>query len=368
MKVQRFEMERWQSTHEGTVKYNLSESGVEPVRLGDLLEEEDLANLLQTPLGYAETRGSEQLRSAIATLYPSCGPDNVLITTGSSEANLLASLATMERGSRVVTVLPNYMQVWGLAKSIGCETRELRLREERGWQPSEADVEASVLPGTRAISLSNPNNPTGTRLTRESMRAIIDAASREEAWVLSDEVYRGAEREGDLTPTLWGEYDRVLVTSGLSKAFGLPGLRLGWICGQKQVIEELWSIHDYTTISNSKITEALGTWVMTRWRERLWNRSREVIQRNYPVLESFVERSGLSWVPPQAGAVALLRYPWGVGSVELAQEALRRDVLLVPGSHFGEEGFLRLGFGMDLRTLKEGLNRLESLFAEVGAG
>ncbi len=349
------------------MRFNLAESGVEPMRLVDLLREEDLRDLLHSPLGYSETRGSEQLRGAIASLYPGCEPDNVLVTTGSAEANFLASLGTMERGAPVVAVLPNYAQVWGLARSLGCDVKELRLIEERGWQPLEEDVKESVLRGTQAIVFSNPNNPTGTRLTEDSRRAIIDAASEEDAWILSDEVYRGAERGGDLTLTFWGEYSKVLVTSGVSKAFGLPGLRLGWVCGPREMIEELWSFHDYTTIAISKITETLGTLVMTHWREKLWSRARDVIRRNFPIVRSFVERTGLMWTPPEAGAIALLKYPWQISSMELADMALKKGVLLVPGSHFLEEGYLRLGFGSDLETLEGGLGRVEALFREVVA-
>lgn len=364
----RFEMERWQSTYERGVKFNLSESGIEPITLRELLDEEEVRAILKLPLGYAETRGSEHLRSVIASLYEDCGPENILATTGTSEANFLAALGTMGRGSRVVTILPNYMQVWGIARFLGCEVEELRLREEAGWQPDEEDVKGSVRPGTRAIALSNPNNPTGARLTEESRRAINDAASEADAWIISDEVYRGAERKGDLSPTLWGEYENVLVTSGLSKAFGLPGLRLGWICGPRDIIEELWSIHDYTTIAINKITEAVGALVLARWREKLWARGREIIRRNFPLLREFVERTGLAWVPPEAGAIAFLRYPWEMPSIELAKRALQRDVLLVPGSQFREEGYLRVGFGMDSEVLERGLARLESLFEEVDAG
>ncbi len=366
MKLRPFEMERWQSEYEHVTSFNLSESGVEPVRLGDLLGEEDFGTLLKTPLGYAETRGSEALREAIASLYPDCEPENVLVTTGTAEANLIAALGTMERGSRVVTVLPNYMQVWGLAKSLGCKVDPLRLREERGWQPSQEDTKAKLRTGTDVVSLSNPNNPTGTCLTEESTKAITDGAEDARAWILSDEVYRGAELEGSLTPTLWGTHDRVLVTSGLSKAFGLAGLRLGWICGPRDTIRELWAIHDYTTIALSKISEVVGTRALVHWRDRLLTRTRDILRRNLPVLRGFVERCGLAWVPPAAGAIAFLRYPWKLPSLSVAERALKRDVLVVPGSHFQEEGYLRVGYGMEAEILEGGLRELRAVFGEVG--
>jgi aspartate/methionine/tyrosine aminotransferase len=316
-------------------------------------------------MGYAETRGSPELREAISSLYPECGPENILVTTGTSEANFLAALGTMERDARVVTVLPNYMQVWGLATSLGCRVEVLRLREEAGWQPLEEDVKEVIGRDTLAVSLSNPNNPTGIRLTDESRKAIVDAASDAGAWILSDEVYRGAERDGEMTRSFWSEHDRVLVTSGLSKAFGLPGLRVGWICGPQEAIDELWSLHDYTTIALSKVTEALGTLALARRRDQLISRARDIIRRNFPYLEAFVERAGLSWVPPEAGAIAFIGYPWRMPSEELARMALARDILIVPGSHFHEEGHIRLGFGMETDMLEGGLRMLEALLQEV---
>ena len=197
------------------------------------------------------------LRKAVADLYPDCGPENVLVTTGSAEANLLSVLATADRASPFVTVLPNYMQVWGLARSWTKHV-PLPLREELGWQPPEEAVTEAVGPGTTAIALSHPNNPTGVPLSGTSRRALIDAAEDADAWILSDEVYRGAERVGDETPSFWGETEKVVVTSGLSKAYGLPGLRLGWACAPASLVDRLWTLHDYTTIAVNKLADLLA--------------------------------------------------------------------------------------------------------------
>lgn len=365
VKLEPFEMERWQSTHENEVSFNLSESGVEPLSLGDLLSEEDVARLLDARLGYPETRGSVALREAIASLYPDAGPENILTTNGTSEANLTTALWSMEMDARFVAILPNYMQMWGLARSLQCRVMELFLEEKLGWQPSMEKMEQAMAFGPRAVSLSNPNNPTGSRLDSGSRRALLEAAEDAGAWLLCDEVYRGAEKDGLLTPSLWGEYEKVLVTSGLSKTFGLPGLRLGWICGPLEVIEDLWAVHDYTSIAISKVTELLGALAVSRWGEAR-DRARRIINGNLPLLESFVRQAGLSWKPPEAGAVAFVRYPWKLPSREIADRALKRDVLIVPGSHFGMEGYLRIGYGMERRILKGGLERLGGVLEDLG--
>lgn len=355
-------MERWQSTWEHRVDHNLSESGVEPLVLGDLLKEEDVRALLTAPLTYGETQGAEPLREIVAGFYPDCGPENVLLTTGTAEANFLTALATVEPGAPFVAVLPNYMQVWGVARSLGAAVVELGLREDRAWQLAPEEVQEALAEGPTAVALSNPNNPTGACLDPAGVRPLLDGVEDAGAWLLCDEVYRGAERVGGPVETLWGRSDRVVVTSGLSKAFGLPGLRLGWVVGPEDFVEELWGLHDYTTIAISRLTEALAARILPEWWTRLHERARSILRENFPRLEAFVERNGLAWVPPRAGAIAFVRYPWDLPSSELAERARRHGVLVVPGAHFRREGYLRLGYGMEASDLEAGLARLEEVF------
>lgn len=361
MKPPVFEMERWQSLHEHEVPFNLAESGVAPLPLGDLLEEADVKALLQEPLAYAETQGAHDLREAIAALYPGSTAENVLVTTGTSEANFLAAVGTLSAEGEAVMVLPNYLQVWGLATTLASRVRELPLRKADGWQPSMEEAQERISAATEVIALSHPNNPTGTRLSEEVRRGLVDLAEGADAWILADEVYRGAEREGERTPSFWGTTEKVLITSGLSKAFGLPGLRLGWICGPTDTVARLWALHDYTTIAITTITTVLGVRAVRDWRPRLWARARRILQENFPALEAFVKRNDLPWVPPEAGAIGFVGYPEATASMEIAERAREAGVLLVPGSHFAHEGYLRIGFGMELATLQEGLRRLEEV-------
>ena len=362
MKWVPFAMERWQSTWEHRVDHNLSESGVEPLGLDDLLGEADLRDVLKTPMTYAETQGAEPLREVVAGFYPDCDPENVLLTTGTSEANFLTALATAERGAPFVAVLPNYMQVWGVARSLGASMVELGLREDLAWQLDPEEIRRALAGGPTAVALSNPNNPTGACLEGDGVSALLDGAEDAGSWVLSDEVYRGAERVGGPVETLWGRSDRVVVTSGLSKAFGLPGLRLGWVVGPEDFVEELWGLHDYTTIAISRLTEALAARVLPDGWERLHERARSLIRDNFPLLEAFVERNDLHWVPPRAGAIAFVRYPWDRPSEDLAERARHHGVLVVPGAHFHREGYLRLGYGMEPSALEAGLAGLEEVF------
>ncbi|MDH4064533.1 MAG: aminotransferase class I/II-fold pyridoxal phosphate-dependent enzyme, partial [Acidobacteriota bacterium] len=252
MQVEQFAMERMQSTYENLVEYNLSESGVRPLSSRELLSDAAaLEGLLDQPLAYTQSNGTPELRAAIAGLYPGATVEHVEVTNGGSEANYVATWRLVEPGDDVVMLLPNYMQTWGLARAFGGHVREWPLVEDHAAGRWRADVDALdtlVTPRTKLIVICNPNNPTGARLTSADLDAVANAADRVGAWILSDEIYRGAERDGVETGSMWGRSARVIVTSGLSKAYGLPGLRVGWVVAPPSMAASLWSYHDHTTI------------------------------------------------------------------------------------------------------------------------
>ncbi|MFC1583076.1 aminotransferase class I/II-fold pyridoxal phosphate-dependent enzyme, partial [Candidatus Neomarinimicrobiota bacterium] len=223
---QPFLMERMMSKYEQLVEYNLTESGVYPVLLDDLLDRDParIEGLLSTRLNYAHAEGIPELREHIAALYPGAGPENVLVTVGAIEANYISIQTLLRRGEAISIMLPNYMQIWGIAKNMGLDVSEFNLLEEQSWALDRDGLNESVTNSTRLIAVCNPNNPTGHILTDSEMDAIITAADHVGAWILADEVYRGAERTTDVeTPSFYGLYDKVVATGSLSKAYGLPG-------------------------------------------------------------------------------------------------------------------------------------------------
>src|SRR5437867_3041718 len=260
MKLEQFAMERMQSTYENQVEFNLSESGVHPLRLGELVD--DAASreaLLNEGLRYTQSNGTWPLRASIAAIYPGATTDHVQVTNGGSEANYITTWNLVEPGDDVVLMVPNYMQTWGLARAFGAAIREWPLVESPGgWRVDVAALDRLVSPRTKLIIICNPNNPTGARFDAADLDAIASIAGRSGAWVLSDEIYRGAELDGRETPSMWGRHDRVIVTSGLSKAYALPGLRVGWVVAPPALIARLWSYHDYTTISPGALSDALA--------------------------------------------------------------------------------------------------------------
>jgi len=370
MRLDKFEMERLQSTWENRVKFNLSESSVHPMSPKELVPDaEYLERLLEMPLIYNQSNGTDELRSTIAAAYPGATLDHVEVTNGGSEANFVSIYAMLEPGDEAVIILPNYQQIWGLINSFGMKVKTVRLQEERRWALDLAELEAAVSPRTRMIILCNPNNPTGAILTTEEMDAIVRIAAGSGAWILADEIYQGSERDGRTTPTFWGRYDRVIITNGLSKAFGLPGLRIGWIVAPKDIIAKTWSYHDYTTIAPGTLSDCLARIALApEGRKRCLERTRNICRKNFPLFHSWMESHGslFRMVEPKAGAIAYVRYDLSVNSTVLIERLLReKSVLVVPGDHFGMDRYLRIGYGPPPEYLRQALDLIHEVISDL---
>jgi aspartate/methionine/tyrosine aminotransferase len=369
MRLDKFEMERLQSTCENRVKYNLSESSVHPMSTRELVpDREFLEHLMDTPLIYNQSNGTDELRAIIAAHYPGATLDHVEVTNGGSEANFVSIYATLEPGDEAVIVLPNYQQIWGMIRSFGMVVKEVRLREDLNWALDLAELEAAASPRTRMIIVCNPNNPTGAILTAAEMDAIVRIAARSGAWILCDEIYQGSERDGQMTPTFWGKYDKVIITNGLSKAYGLPGLRIGWIVAPKDRIAKTWSYHDYTTIAPGTLSDCLARIALApEGRMRCLERTRDICRKNFPLFRSWMESHGslFRMVEPKAGAIAYVRYDLAVNSTVLIERLLKeKSVLVVPGDHFGMDQYLRIGYGPPPEYLQQGLEHVRDIIAD----
>ena len=380
MRIDRFQMERTQSLYENEVRWNLSESGVLPLRVEELLEgEAGRGEFLETALKYPEANGSKLLRERIALFYPGATVDNVLVTTGTSEANYTTLWGLLEKGDRAAIMLPSYLQGWGLARAYAAKADAFRLVESRTgsarrWALDTDSLKKAVTRRTRVVMVTNPNNPTGAVLTESEMDAVVEAARSVGAWIVSDEVYRGAEVGTDApspSPSFWGRYGKVIVTAGLSKAFGLPGLRIGWILAAPAQAARLWSYQDYTTLTPTMLSDRLARLAMEpKRRDEILARTRSIVRRQLPAVEAWVggHEGVLDLIPPRAGAIALVRYRLPIGSVALF-EKLRKEksVLITPGGHFGIGKYLRIGYGYDPGKVREGLSRIDELIEEFGS-
>jgi aspartate/methionine/tyrosine aminotransferase len=370
---QPFLMERMMSKFEQDVDYNLSESGVHPLLVSELLAGDPggVDRLLRTDLNYPHVNGIPELRQNIARTYDGAGPDNVLVTVGAAEANYISVCTLLSPGDEIVVMLPNYMQIWGIAKNHDLKLSTFRLREETGWAPDIAELESVLTPDTRLIAVCNPNNPTGRTLTESEMDAIVACADRVGAWILADEVYRGANRTTDQeNPSFYGRYDKVLAIGSTSKAYGLPGLRIGWVVAPPETIDAIWARHEYVTISATMLSNQLAAIALSpEVRPHLLQRTRDYIRKGYPVLEGWMNShtDTFSVRPPDAAAIAFVRYHLDINSSEFT-ERLRKEksVLIVPGDHFGMDHFLRISFGLPRDYLVKALDRIHELIVELG--
>jgi aspartate/methionine/tyrosine aminotransferase len=371
MKVEQFAMERMQSTWENLVDFNLSESGVHPLTPRELVED-DLNAVLDQPLVYTQSNGTIELRTQIAGLYPGASVDHIEVTNGGSEANYIVVWRLIEPGDEVALLVPNYMQTFGLARAFGATIREWPLVADRvagRWRPDLETLARVVSPRTKLIIVCTPNNPTGARLTSAELDEIARIAGRHGSWVLSDEVYRGAELDGEESPSMWGRYDRTIVTSGLSKAYGLPGLRIGWIAAPASFVASTWTYHDYTTIAPAALSDRLARIALRPERRvRLLERTRGILRANLPLIETWLaeHNPAFSWIRPEAGAIFYVRYNYSVNSTELVTRLREtKSVLIVPGDHFGMDGYLRVGYGERPDYLSAGLTRVHEVLTSL---
>ncbi len=369
MKIETFELERRQSLWENFVDYNLTESGIHPFTLEELLNLDQLEELFNIRIGYGQTNGSIGLRDAISNLYPTSSIDNILVTNGSAEANFISIWSILEKDEDYVVMLPNYMQTWGLAQSFGTNVRPFYLKEELNWQPDLDELKDAITSNTKMISVCNPNNPTGSILNGEAMNCIIDLAQDVDAFIHSDEVYRGAELDGKEIETFYGKYDKVIAVAGLSKAYSLPGLRMGWIVAPEDIAAKAWAYHDYTTISPCVLSQQIAEWALQNdKREMILTRNRKILNENLEFFLDWVEtrKHLFSFIPQKAGAMSFVRYNLDINSTELTEQLRKeKSLLIVAGDCFGMDGYLRIGIGSEKDYLLKGLERFAELLEEL---
>ncbi len=375
MKFERFELERIQSEWEHRVKYNLAESGVMALRLCDIIDDADFQrNFLKQSLGYPQTNGTIPLRELISSQYGDFTADHVTVTNGCAEANFITLLGLRQQHddrNEMVMMLPNYLQLWGVGNALGYKMKPFFLHaSETEWVLDIEELKQLISKKTRLIAICNPNNPTGAVMNAETLKVIAELADDVNAWVLSDEVYRGAELAGPITPSMFEFYDKTLVTCGLSKAYGLPGLRIGWvISAHSDFIYDLWSLTDYTTIAPSLLSDMVATIALQPAnRKKILDRTQTILRKNWSIVSQWLKKHQdlFDCIPPKASAICLPKYNAPINSVDLAHRLIQeKSVLVSPGDHFQMPNHLRIGFGYNGDKLVTGLNHITELLTGI---
>lgn len=239
MKIRDFGVEIWMNAWENKCEWNLAETCVESLTVAELLEmagktDTILSELLPLKLTYGAIEGSDRLRDLVAGLYGKQNRENVSITHGAIGANALVHETLVERGDRVISVLPTYQQHYSIPESYGADIQILKLREENGFLPDLTELKKLATPGTKLIAINNPNNPTGSLMDEAFLKEIVEIARDCGAWILCDEVYRGTDQTGDgMTASIADLYEKGISTGSMSKTYSLAGLRLGWIVARR---------------------------------------------------------------------------------------------------------------------------------------
>ena len=369
MKFPSFDLERIQSIYENSVEINLTESGIEPLSLKELMNPKELEELLNLPLGYGYTQGTPLLRQRISNLYEGADENNVLVTSGSSEAIFLSAVLTVSKGDRVVMMTPNYLSFNGVAEALGAEVDYVPLLKKEKWEWDLDCLDEAVSDKTKVISVCNPNNPTGSVLNLEQMLKIVEIAGRVGAYLLVDEVYIGAELGSNLTKSFLGMYEKTIVTSGLSKSYAHPGLRIGWIVSDKRFVEEAWAIKDYTTIASSSLSQHIATKVLEpETITKLRSRTKVLLNKNLETFSKWIlpYSNHLSFLKPEAGGFAFVEYDMDINSTDLVHDLRKNEgVFIVPGDSFGIDKYFRIGLGHESIGFSKGLDLLSEGLTRV---
>jgi aspartate/methionine/tyrosine aminotransferase len=353
MPLNPFKLERFFAQYEFKVKYLLSSSDCESLSLAELLQMASPASLAlwqKLKLSYTESQGHPLLRATIAGLYQHIAPDNVLVTVP-EEAIFVAMQTLLRPGDQVIAVSPAYQSLYEIARSLGCEVVPWPVElGAAGWQFDLDRLERSLTSRTRLIVINFPHNPTGHLPTRSELNAIVALARRHGCYLFSDEMYRLMELDpAARLPAVCDVYEKGISLSGLSKAFALPGLRLGWLATPETALIERWLTYkDYTTICHSAPSEILGL-IAVQNTDRIVERSLQIVRDNLALAERFfaAHADRFAWLGPRAGSIAFPQW-LGPGSADQFCQAVldQRGVMLVPGRIFDFPGqHFRVGLG-----------------------
>ncbi|RYP47833.1 hypothetical protein DL769_011272 [Monosporascus sp. CRB-8-3] len=396
VKIPPFEVERWMDKYETTPGVlNIAETCAASISIDKLVVMNRLKTLapppvdFSRPMTYGAILGSDELRRNIMKTYEQPGapstirPEDIIVTQGAIAANFLLFYTLVGPGDHVVCVYPTYQQLYSVPETLGTEVSLWQLKAENGFVPDVTELEGLLKANTKMIVINNPNNPTGAVIPKDVLVNIVELARKHDIIVLSDEVYRPlfhSVADDEIPPSALSlGYDKVIVTSSMSKTWALAGIRVGWIaCCDTSILRQVAAARDYTAISVSQIDDQIAAYALSDdVRPQLLSRNIALARTNLALLARFVEGHAdvCDWVRPQAGTTAFLRFKRKDGGEPVDDVAFcrhlleRTKVMFVPGSLcFGNSadfrGYVRLGFVCETEVLEEALPKLSAYVKE----
>lgn len=363
MRIEPFSLERFFAAHEFTVPHLLCASDCESITIGELMSwephaREDFDNL---SLGYTESKGNPELRSSIADIYQTIKAEDVLVHNGAEEAIYTFMNSQLTKDDHVIVHWPCYESLFRVAESIGCEVTKWQADAKEGWELDVGLLKKAIKKNTKLVVINSPHNPTGYLMSKEKLSEIVALLAPKQIFLFCDEVYRGLEHDPkDRKPAACDVYENGISLGVMSKAYGLAGLRVGWVATKNaRVLEEMAQFKDYTTICNSAPSEFIAC-VALKHADKLVQRNLKIISGNLTLLDKFFADYShrFAWHRPQAGCIGFPEVISGIDSDEFCEKALKASgVLLAPSSRFnyGNKHF-RIGFGRD--PFRRGLTAL----------
>ncbi len=371
MTIRAFQLERYFARWEFTAPHLLSASDCETMSVGELLDLAGvpLSELAELRLGYTESQGDPALRATIARFHTRITADDIVVTNAPEEAIFLTMQALLNPGDRVVVQTPCYQSLFELAANRGCDVHRWPMIEAGGGWRMDLDRLADLMTAeTRLLVVNVPHNPTGYLPSAAEFDAILDLAARHGAWLFCDEMYRGLEYDpAHRLPSASDRYPRAISLWGMSKTFGLAGLRIGWLATQdRHIVETLLRLKDYTTICSSAPGEFLARLALEQT-DAIIRRNVGIIQANLEHARQFMARRSavFAWRGPLAGPVAFVRVRNGSAAAFCERMVDRGGVLLVPSTLF-DFGDSHTRWGLGRRNFPAGLAALEAALAPAG--
>ncbi|ENK0839509.1 aminotransferase [Clostridium botulinum] len=373
MKIKTFKVEQWMNQYENDAIYNLAETCIDSLTLRELLNlagknfEEYMASLGDIRMTYSHIYGSPNLLKGIASLFQDVKAEQIIPTHGAIGANYQVLITLLEPGDSMVSVAPTYQQHYSIPESMGTEVNILKLLPESNFLPDLQELKKMVNSNTKLITINNPNNPSGSLIPVELIKQIVDIAKRVDAYVLSDEVYRGISEDGSYMPSIVDLYEKGISVGSMSKTFSLAGLRLGWIVSKDEKIINLCrERRDYDTISCGVLDDIFASLALEN-KEAILERNRKIVMTNRELLHQWVSSEPrVSYVKPVAGNTALIYYDADMHSYEFCEKLLKETgVFYTPGECFDLDYCFRIGYAFDSKTLMEGLEKTSKFISNL---
>ncbi|MEA2694767.1 MAG: hypothetical protein QOJ16_4154 [Acidobacteriota bacterium] len=364
-------LEEWMRRYYFDATYDIGSSGVENYSFADLrrmlgITHEEIDGIVFQD---SQTLGGQGLRQAIADHLAGGRAEAVMVTHGSTDANHLTMTTLLEPGDEVVVLDPCYQQLYGIAEAMGCRLKRWPLRFERGFHPDFDELDDLLTPQVKMVVVNFPHNPTGASISRDEQRRLIAAADRIGAYLVWDGAFAEITYDEPPLPEPL-DYPRAVSQGTMSKAYGLPGLRVGWCLAAPEILERFIRVRDYTTLHLSPLVELVAQRVMKNAAVIVGRRLEQARINRGQLAQWIGEQDGrIDWVPPRGGVSAFVRFH-DLPDVDSFCHRLASElgVLLVPGSCFHQPAHARLGFGCSRAVLTEGLDRTARLLRSLPPG